>query len=79
VQDCRTIAALRDLTNSITRYNHERQLTVSANTRLEFNTSRLIAQVVKRLGAVGLPPDYRFAVAGDDEAKPKSFGGLLPA
>jgi multidrug efflux pump subunit AcrB len=67
------------VTNSITRYNRERQVTVSANTRLEFNTARVTAQVVKGLGKIGLPPGYRFVVAGDAEAQQESFGGLLPA
>ncbi|MDP9091150.1 MAG: efflux RND transporter permease subunit [Pseudomonadota bacterium] len=66
-------------TNSIARYNRERQVTVSANTRLGFNTARVTAEVVKRLGAIGLPPGYRFVVAGDAEAQQESFGGLLPA
>jgi len=67
------------VTNSITRYNRERQITVSANTRPEFNTARVTADAVKRLGAIGLPPGYRFVVAGDAEAQQESFGGLLPA
>ncbi len=67
------------VTNSITRYNRERQVTVSANTRPDFNTARVTAGVVKRLGEVGLPPGYRFVVAGDAEAQQESFSGLLPA
>jgi multidrug efflux pump subunit AcrB len=67
------------VTNSITRYNRERQVTVSANTRPEFNTARVTADVVRRLGAIGVPPGYRFVVAGDAEAQQESFGGLLPA
>jgi multidrug efflux pump subunit AcrB len=67
------------VTNSITRYNRERQVTVSANTRPEFNTARVTAEVIKRLGAIGLPPGYRFVVAGDAEAQQESFSGLLPA
>jgi multidrug efflux pump subunit AcrB len=67
------------VTNSITRFNRERQVTVSANTRPEFNTARVTAEVVKRLGQIGLPPGYRFVVAGDAEAQQESFGGLLPA
>jgi multidrug efflux pump subunit AcrB len=67
------------VTNSITRYNRERQVTVSANTRPDFNTARVTAEVAKRLGAIGLPPGYRFVVAGDAEAQQESFGGLLPA
>ena len=67
------------VTNSITRYNRERQVTVSANTRPDFNTARVTAEVVKRLGEIGLPPGYRFVIAGDAEAQQESFGGLLPA
>ena len=67
------------VTNSITRYNRERQITVSANTRPDFNTARVTAEVVKRLGAIGLPPAYRFVIAGDAEAQQESFSGLLPA
>jgi multidrug efflux pump subunit AcrB len=67
------------VTNSITRYNRERQVTVSANTRPDFNTARVTAEVVKRLAQIGLPPGYRFVIAGDAEAQQESFGGLLPA
>jgi multidrug efflux pump subunit AcrB len=67
------------VTNSITRYNRERQVTVSANTRPDFNTARVTAEIVKRLGQIGLPPGYRFVVAGDAEAQQESFSGLLPA
>jgi multidrug efflux pump subunit AcrB len=69
----------QSVTNSITRYNRERQVTVSANTRPDFNTARVTAQVVKRLGEIGLPPGYRFVIAGDAEAQQESFSGLLPA
>jgi multidrug efflux pump subunit AcrB len=67
------------VTNSITRYNRERQVTVSAQTQPGFNTARVTAAVVQRLGAIGLPPGYRFVVAGEVEAQQESFGGLLPA
>jgi multidrug efflux pump subunit AcrB len=67
------------VTNSITRYNRERQVTVSANTRPEFNTARVTADVIKRLGAIGVPTGYRFVIAGDAEAQQESFSGLLPA
>jgi multidrug efflux pump subunit AcrB len=67
------------VTNSITRYNRVRQVTVSANTRPDFNTARVTAEVVKRLAEIGLPPGYRFVVAGDAEAQQESFSGLLPA
>jgi multidrug efflux pump subunit AcrB len=67
------------VTNSITRYNRERQVTVSANTLPQFNTAKVTAEVVKRLGQIGLPPGYRFVIAGDAEAQQESFGGLLPA
>ena len=69
----------QSVTNSITRYNRERQVTVSANTRPDFNTARVTAEVVKHLGEIGLPPGYRFVIAGDAEAQQESFSGLLPA
>jgi len=65
--------------NSITRYNRERQVTVSAYVEPGFNTARVTAAAVKRLGSIGLPPGYRFVVAGEVEAQQESFGGLLPA
>ena len=67
------------VTNSITRYNRERQVTVSAYTQRGFNTARVTEEVVKRLGTVELRPGYRFVVAGESEARQESFGGLLPA
>jgi multidrug efflux pump subunit AcrB len=67
------------VTNSITRFNRERQVTVSANILPQFNTARVTADVVKRLSQIGLPPGYRFVIAGDAEAQQESFGGLLPA
>jgi multidrug efflux pump subunit AcrB len=67
------------VTNSITRYNRERQVTVSAYTQTGFNTARVTAAVVKNLSTIGLPPGYRFVVAGEVEAQQESFGGLLPA
>jgi multidrug efflux pump subunit AcrB len=67
------------VTNSINRYNRERQVTVSANTQTGFNTARVTADAVKRLSTIGLPPGYRLVVAGDVEAQQESFGGLAPA
>jgi multidrug efflux pump subunit AcrB len=67
------------VTNAITRYNRERQVTVSAYTRDGFNTARVTAEAVERLHSVGLPPGYRFEVAGETEARQESLGGLLPA
>lgn len=67
------------VTNSITRYNRERQVTVSAYTQPGFNTARVTSAVVKQLGSIGLPPGYRFVVAGEVEAQQESFDGLLPA
>jgi multidrug efflux pump subunit AcrB len=67
------------VTNSITRYNRERQVTVSAYTQTGFNTARVTAAAVARLDKIGLPPGYRFVVAGEVEAQQESFGGLMPA
>jgi multidrug efflux pump subunit AcrB len=65
--------------NSITRYNRERQVTVSSEVRLGFNTAKVTADVVRRLHAIDFPPGYRYVVAGEVEAQAESFGGLLPA
>jgi multidrug efflux pump subunit AcrB len=66
-------------TSSITRYNRERQVTVSAYTKEGFNTARVTGDVVKRLSGVALPSGYRLVVAGQVEAQAESLGGLLPA
>jgi multidrug efflux pump subunit AcrB len=65
--------------NSITRYNRERQVTVSSEVRAGFNTAKVTQDVERRLRAVELPPGYRFVIAGEREAQAESFGGLLPA
>lgn len=65
--------------NSITRFNRERQVTVSSEVRLGFNTAKVTADVVRRLHAIDFPPGYRYVVAGEVEAQAESFGGLLPA
>lgn len=67
------------VTNSITRYNRERQVTVTAYTQTGFNTARVTADLAKGLDKIALPPGYRFVVAGDVEAQQESFGGMLPA
>jgi multidrug efflux pump subunit AcrB len=65
--------------NSITRYNRERQVTVSSEVRPGFNTGKVTAEVVRRLRTVEFPPGYRYVIAGEVEAQAESFGGLLPA
>ena len=67
------------VTNSITRYNREREVTVTAYTAPGFNTARVTAAVQKGLADIQLPPGYRFQIAGDVEAQQESFGGMLPA
>ena len=67
------------VTNSITRFNRERQVTVSAYTQTGFNTAKVTAGVVKGLKSIQMPPGYRFVIAGEVEAQQESFGGLLPA
>jgi multidrug efflux pump subunit AcrB len=65
--------------NSITRYNRERQVTVSSEVQPGFNTANVTADVMQRVRRIALPPGYRFVVAGEVEAQQESFGGLLPA
>jgi multidrug efflux pump subunit AcrB len=77
----REISAPRFATapNAITRYNRERQVTVSSEVRSGFNTANVTSDVVRRLRGIELPPGYRFVIAGEVEAQHESFGGLLPA
>lgn len=65
--------------NAITRYNREREVTVSANVKNGFNTAKVTAEVLRRLRAVERPPGYHFVTAGNVEAQQESFGGILPA
>jgi multidrug efflux pump subunit AcrB len=65
--------------NSITRYNRERQVTVSSEVRAGYNTAKVTGEVERRLRSLELPPGYRFVIAGEREAQTESFGGLLPA
>jgi multidrug efflux pump subunit AcrB len=65
--------------NEITRYNRERQVTVSAYVKPGFNTAQVTDQVVRALARVELPPGYRFDLGGQAQAQQESFGGILPA
>ena len=77
----RQISAPRfeSVANSITRYNRERQVTVSSEVQPGFNTAKVTADVMTRIRRIELPPGYRFVIAGEVEAQQESFGGLLPA
>lgn len=66
-------------TNVIDRHNRERVVTVSAYTQAGYNTAAVTQQVLAGLGAIHLPPGYRFVAAGEVEASQESFGGILPA
>jgi multidrug efflux pump subunit AcrB len=66
-------------TSSITRYNRERQVTVTSEVQSGFNTAKVTAELLRRIRSIALPPGYRFVVAGEVEAQQESFGGLLPA
>ncbi len=66
-------------TNSINRYNRERQVTVSAYTQAGFNTARVTAAVVRPLAGGALPPRDRGGGGGGVGAPPERVGGLLPA
>ena len=74
-----TTPRFETVTSFITRYNRERQVTVSAYTRPGYNTARVTEAAVSQLPRIGLPPGYRFVIAGEVEAQQESFGGLLPA
>jgi multidrug efflux pump subunit AcrB len=63
----------------IERYNRERAVTVTADVRSGYNTDRLTRRIRDAIAAQGLPPGFRFELAGEFESRQESFGGLSTA
>ncbi len=61
---------------SITRYNKERSITVTAYTRTGYNTDRVTKDVLARLEKERFPSGYRTMAAGEIESRQESFGGM---
>jgi len=62
--------------NRIERYDRERLVTVKSFVREGFITSRVTADLRRRLDALELPRGYRIALGGEAQAAASSFAGL---
>ena len=62
--------------NRIERYDRERLVTVKSFVREGFVTSRVTADLRRRLDAVELPRGYRIALGGEAQAAASSLAGL---
>jgi multidrug efflux pump subunit AcrB len=62
--------------NRIERYDRERLVTVRSFVREGFVTSRVTAEVERRLDALELPRGYRIALGGEAQAAANSFAGF---
>jgi len=74
----RQVATL-DLQAGPTRIEHfdlERAATVTADVGDGYNTEAMTAEIVEQLDALAWPPGYRYYVAGEQETREESFGGL---
>ena len=60
----------------IEHYDLERAATVTSDVRVGYNTATVTAQLIEKLDAVAWPPGYRYYVAGEQETRQESFGGL---
>src|SRR5215207_7298631 len=54
----------------------ERAVSVTSFVRTGFNTARVTDDVLRRVGALKLPPGYRIVPAGELESREESFGGM---
>jgi multidrug efflux pump subunit AcrB len=61
---------------TINRYRQERSVALTANVAAGYLTSRVNAEVGRKLAAIALPAGYRIAVGGEAEAQARSFSGL---
>lgn len=61
---------------TMSHYNKERSVTVTAFVQSGYNTDRVTKEVLGKLGALHLPPGYRVVPAGEIESRQESFGGL---
>jgi multidrug efflux pump subunit AcrB len=68
----------RTAPNEIRRYARERVVTVQAWPKTGYNTEKLTRSVARSLALMAWPPGYRFAVAGEVEARRESFSGVGP-
>jgi multidrug efflux pump subunit AcrB len=62
----------------ISRERQQRVVSVTSQIAPGFLTAKVNADVIKSLGTIKLPENYRFDVGGEAEVAAKSFGGLGP-
>jgi multidrug efflux pump subunit AcrB len=62
--------------NTISRFDRQRYTRVTARVLPGYNTGRLTAEVGRRLGAIRLPPEFRFEFGGEVESSKESFSGI---
>lgn len=60
----------------IQRFRRERSVTIKAWVKSGYNTDRLTAEVVQRLGGLELPTGYRWELGGQAESRAETFGGF---
>ena len=65
--------------NSISRFQRQRAVTVTAQVSSGFNTEKLTTLIADKVKQLKLPAGYRYTVAGEREARQKSFAGLETA
>ncbi len=61
----------------ISRYKHQRSVTVTAQTEPGYLTSAVTTAVLDAIKSVPLPPGYTLTTAGEAEQQSKSLGGLF--
>jgi multidrug efflux pump subunit AcrB len=62
--------------NQIRHFDKERFVTISAFLQTGYLTDEVNQVLIKKLEAFPFPPGYTFGVAGEQENREKSFGGL---
>ncbi len=60
----------------ITRYNRQRESTITAFALNGFNTDQVTQAVQKKLDAMSWPRGYRYMLAGEIESRQESLGGM---
>lgn len=71
-----TSLELDDNLNSIYRFDRERAVLLTAYTRTGFNTEKVSKEISREIDQMGLPPGYRYAMAGEVKSRQESFAGF---
>lgn len=60
----------------IQHFDLERAFTVTAQVLDDYNVAAVTMQIVDQLDTIAWPPGYRYHVAGEQESREESFGGM---